>query len=108
MDIQVNTLESEPDLDVEFIIRAKDNSYIALLAVDDSVGLLKSGYDITPKNVAEELKRYDMASVGSPYPQFNRNAKSQFSWKPGSSNPHSAVYVSEPTQTDFGDSLIFF
>lgn len=90
----MNTLESEPDLDVEFIIRAKDNSYIGLLAVDENVGLLKPGNDITIKDVAEELKLYDVAALRTPYPQFHRNAKSQFSWKPGSSNPHSAVYVS--------------
>lgn len=94
VDIQVNTVESEPDLDVEFIIRAKDNSYIGLLAVDENVGLLKAGYDVTLKNVADELKKYDPAAIGTPYPQFNRNAKSQFSWKPGSSNPHSSIYVS--------------
>lgn len=90
----MNTLESEPDLDIEFIIRAKDNSYIGLLAVDESAGALKQGYDITIKNVADELKLYDLSSKGTPYPQFHRNAKAQFSWKPGSSSPHAAVYVS--------------
>lgn len=90
----MNTLESEPDSDIEFIVRAKDNSYIGLLAVDESVDQLKKGYDITSKNVADELKGYDVAAKGTPYPQFHRNAKSQFSWKPGSSNPHAAVYVS--------------
>lgn len=88
-------MESEPDMDVEFIIRAKDNSYIGFLAVDESVGMLKEGYDITIKDVAEELKRYDAGALGTPYPQFHRNSKSQFSWKPGSSNPHAAIYVSK-------------
>ncbi|KAJ8921010.1 hypothetical protein NQ315_015806 [Exocentrus adspersus] len=93
VDIQINTLESEPDMDVEFTIRAQQNSYIGLLVVDENVGLLREGYDLSMRGVADELKKYDGA-IGTPYPQFNKNAKQQFEWKPGASNPHSAIYES--------------
>lgn len=92
MDIQVNTFESEPDLDIEFLITSKPNSYISLLAVDENVASLRDGYDLTMKNVADELKLYDIAR-GTPYPEFTKNTKKQVSWNPGASNPHSAVYV---------------
>ncbi|KAG5896879.1 hypothetical protein JTB14_033520 [Gonioctena quinquepunctata] len=93
VDIQVNTLESEPDLDVEFVVRAQQNSYIGLLAVDENVGLLRKGYDLTMEDIADELKRYDIAK-GTPYPQFMTSSKTQLSWYPGGSNPHSAIYES--------------
>ncbi|CAG9825408.1 unnamed protein product [Phaedon cochleariae] len=93
VDIQVNTLESEPDLDVEFVVRAQQNSYIGLMAVDENVGMLRKGYDLTMKEIADELKRYDVAR-GSPYPQFTKNSKAQFAWYPGASNPHTAIYES--------------
>ncbi|KAJ8960843.1 hypothetical protein NQ318_020139 [Aromia moschata] len=93
VDVQVNTLETEPDLDVELTVRAQQNSYVGLLAVDENVGLLREGYDITATTISEELKSYDVAE-GTPYPQFNKNSKSQFIWRPGASNPHSAIYES--------------
>ncbi|XP_023015119.2 thioester-containing protein 1 allele R1 isoform X1 [Leptinotarsa decemlineata] len=93
VDIQVNTVESEPDLDVEFVVRAQQNSYIGLMAVDENVGLLREGYDLTMEDIAEELKRYDIAR-GTPYPQFTMSSKTQFSWHPGASNPHTAIYES--------------
>lgn len=92
IDIQVNTVESEPDLDVEMIIRAQQNSYIGLLAVDENVGLLKPGYDLTHKEIAEELLRYDVAK-GTPYSFISKDAKTHFMWKPGESNAHTAIYV---------------
>ncbi|CAH1108875.1 unnamed protein product [Psylliodes chrysocephalus] len=92
VDVQVNTVESEPELDVEFIVRAQQNSYIGLLAVDENVGRLKAGYDLSLDHIAEELKRYDPGH-GTPYPHFTKT-KSKLSWYPGSSNPHTAIFES--------------
>lgn len=55
--------------------------------------LLRRGFDITTKDVADELKRYDVA-IGTPYPQYIQSMKEQLFWNPGASNPHAAVYVS--------------
>ncbi|CAH0556688.1 unnamed protein product [Brassicogethes aeneus] len=93
LDIQVNTVESEPDLDVEMIIRAQQNSYIGLLAVDENVGALRSGYDLTQREIANELLKYDIAR-GTPYSYIQKDAKTHFMWKPGQSNPHAAIYES--------------
>ncbi|KAJ8965945.1 hypothetical protein NQ317_008000, partial [Molorchus minor] len=90
VDIEMNTLESEPDLDVELTIRAHHNSYIGLLAIDENNANLRDGYDITTKTVTEDLKKYD-AAMGTPYPHFK---KSKFMWKPGSSNSYAAIYES--------------
>lgn len=60
--------------------------------MDENVGLLREGYDLSMKGIANELKKYDIAP-GTPYPQFKKNAKQQFEWKPGASNPHSAIFV---------------
>ncbi|CAG9853917.1 unnamed protein product [Phyllotreta striolata] len=92
VDVQVNTLESEPNLDVEFTVRAQQNSYIGLMAVDENVSKLKSGYDLSLDYIAEELKMYDPAQ-GTPYPHLART-KSKISWYPGASNPHSAIFES--------------
>lgn len=63
------------------------------MAVDENVRNLRSGYDITPQDIAEDLTKYDIAQE-SPYTLISRNSKNYFMWKPGASNPLSAVYVS--------------
>lgn len=89
----MNTVETEPALDVDLIIRSQPNSYIGLLAVDQTAGHLRTGFDVTHANVADELKRYDIAPQ-SPYSLVMKDNKFHFFWKPGSSNPHSAIFVS--------------
>ncbi|XP_030765290.1 CD109 antigen [Sitophilus oryzae] len=91
INIDINTDETEPELDVELTVRARQNSYIGLMAVDENVFSLRPGYDITPQDVAEELQRYDIAAP-SPYALISRESNKPFVWKPGASNPHAAVY----------------
>lgn len=81
----MNTVETEPETDIDLTIRSQPNSYIGLLAVDQNVGLLKSGYDITPNHVANELQMYD-SSMPSPYWAIMKDQKSHFFWKQGASN----------------------
>ena len=47
VNISINPTEAEPGNNVEMTIETKPNSYVGLLAVDQSVLLLKSGNDIT-------------------------------------------------------------
>ncbi|XP_060518644.1 CD109 antigen-like isoform X2 [Cylas formicarius] len=91
VNVDVNTDETEPDLDVELTIRARQNSYIGLMAVDENAHNIRGGYDVTPKDVVTELLRYDIADR-SPYFSVMKDAKSHFSWKPGGSNPHSGIF----------------
>ncbi|XP_072395001.1 thioester-containing protein 1 allele R1-like [Diabrotica undecimpunctata] len=93
VDFQLNTFESEPNLDVEFTITAQQNSYIGLMAVDENVVRLKDGYDLSLGSIAEELKMYDVA-LGTPYPHFRSNSKMKLSWYPGASNLHNAIFES--------------
>ncbi|XP_019757340.2 CD109 antigen [Dendroctonus ponderosae] len=91
INIDISTDETEPELDVELTVRARQNSYIGLMAVDENVRTLRSGYDITPQDIAEDLTKYDIAQE-SPYTLISRNSKNYFMWKPGASNPLSAVF----------------
>ncbi|XP_076447000.1 CD109 antigen-like [Babylonia areolata] len=57
--VSVNTTEAEPADRVQVTVKAEPQSTAYLLAVDQSVLLLKSGNDITSSQVMEELKSYD-------------------------------------------------
>ncbi|CAG2113508.1 unnamed protein product, partial [Medioppia subpectinata] len=50
---------TKPGAPVEVRVSTKPDAYVGLLGVDQSVLLLKSGYDITREDVDKELKTYD-------------------------------------------------
>ncbi|EFA04694.1 CD109 antigen-like Protein [Tribolium castaneum] len=93
MEIQVNPVETEPELDIDIAIRAQPNSYVAIMAVDQNAVKMRPGFDLTHSEVAEELKKYDPAQQ-SPYSMIMHDSKYHFFWKPGAANPHSAIYNS--------------
>lgn len=93
IDIQLNTVESQPEAEIDLTISSQPNSYVGLLAVDQNVGHLRSGYDLTQELVSDELKRYDIADY-SPYSSVMKDANSHFFWKPGSSNTHDMFHDS--------------
>lgn len=49
--LSIDTEEAEPGTDVSFKVRADPHSYVGLLAVDQSILLLKAGNDITEELV---------------------------------------------------------
>ncbi len=51
MSLSLDKTSAEPGDSVRFTVRADPDSYVGLLAVDQSVLLLKSGNDITPDMV---------------------------------------------------------
>ncbi|KAL5016385.1 hypothetical protein ScPMuIL_005974 [Solemya velum] len=61
-----------PGENVGLTVRADPNSYVSILAVDQSVLLLKGGNDITQSQVLEELQTYDSngEEPDFPYPPF--------------------------------------
>ncbi|XP_070574483.1 CD109 antigen-like [Ptychodera flava] len=64
--VAFNKDEAEPGEDIDVDVTASPNSYVGILAVDQSVLLLRSGNDITQDEVFEELKSYDTSSGGDP------------------------------------------
>lgn len=50
MDIQVTPDSVEPGKAVDIVVKAKPNSYVGVLGVDQSVLLLKTGNDISRVN----------------------------------------------------------
>ncbi|XP_046483767.1 CD109 antigen isoform X3 [Neodiprion pinetum] len=81
VDIKTMLNETTPGANVDLVISSKPNSYIALLGVDQSSILLKSGNDISHDQILNELKSYDMNNeFSSVFPAWGSS-----SWSPGSS-----------------------
>nr|CAD7424615.1 unnamed protein product [Timema monikensis] len=78
VDIEVNPMEARPGSDVDIVVKAKPNSYVGILGIDQSVLLLKSGNDITEEDVID----YD-AGDHNPH-MFERRRKRSFFFWPGS------------------------
>ncbi|XP_033743834.1 CD109 antigen-like [Pecten maximus] len=57
--IRFDKTKAQPGEGISVDVSADPNSIVNLLAVDQSVLLLKSGNDITPAEVTDELKSYD-------------------------------------------------
>ncbi|XP_046746805.1 CD109 antigen-like isoform X2 [Diprion similis] len=82
VDIKTMPNETSPGGNVDLVISSKPNSYIALLGVDQSSILLKSGNDISHDQILNELKSYDMNNeFSSVFPAWGSS-----SWSPGSSS----------------------
>ncbi|XP_046675493.1 CD109 antigen-like isoform X2 [Homalodisca vitripennis] len=85
VDVRMNRLETRPGSPVELNFEAKPNSYIGLLAVDQSVMLLRTGNDIEYDHVLSEMRSYDASDSSQFIPQMEgiRERRSLF-WWPGS------------------------
>lgn len=66
MDIRFNKVVAEPGEIVKVRVSGTPQSSVSLLAVDQSVLLLKSGNDITESQIIDELKSYDTIVVPQP------------------------------------------
>uniref|UniRef100_A0A914VZX1 TEP1-F n=1 Tax=Plectus sambesii TaxID=2011161 RepID=A0A914VZX1_9BILA len=58
----------EPGQKVKFVVKADPESFVGLLAVDQSVLLLKSGNDITADMVEKDIELYDTSMGGGRRP----------------------------------------
>lgn len=85
-------MEVRPGTEIDITVRAQPNSYIGLLAIDQNVGILKSGHDILQSQVMKELGGYDIADP-SPYYGIFTDKHKHFPWKPGASNARDSIYV---------------
>jgi len=61
VEVQVAPNSVEPGKAVDVTVKAEPNSYVGVLAVDQSVLLLRSGNDITRQDVLNEVETYDSA-----------------------------------------------
>ncbi|KIH59900.1 alpha-2-macroglobulin family protein [Ancylostoma duodenale] len=62
--LSIDKTSVEPGDSVSFKVTADPDSYVGLLAVDQSVLLLKSGNDITPQLVESDIEEYDTTGYG--------------------------------------------
>ncbi|XP_025086890.1 CD109 antigen-like [Pomacea canaliculata] len=60
--LELSTNKSEPHTDLQVHVTADPDSVVYLLAVDQSVLLMKSGNDVTPKQVDDAVTAYDRGS----------------------------------------------
>lgn len=80
--IELSKEKAKPGEDLSLTISTKPNSLVALLGVDQSVNLLKSGNDLNEKEIFTELEAYEEAVPswrgggfgGRPVPVFKRFA----------------------------------
>lgn len=71
--IEMSKTKAKPGEDVSLTISTKPNSLVALLGVDQSVNLLKSGNDLNQDNIFQELESYETATqYGGDRPMFAR------------------------------------
>jgi len=62
IDIQLSENQVKPSADLNIKIKTKEDSFVGLLGVDQSVLLLKKGNDIEKSKVMEELKYFNKAT----------------------------------------------
>ncbi|MCP9264379.1 Antigen-like protein [Dirofilaria immitis] len=76
---------AEPGDSIKYTVKADPDSYCALLAVDQSVLLLKSGNDITKDLVEQDVEQYDTTGVGRGFRSWEADAKrrKRSIWFPG-------------------------
>lgn len=76
IDLQSSTNQTQPGEMVDITVKTSPNAFVGVLGVDQSVLLLKSGNDITKKDVLNDLKEY--GSGGSHYFGYNRRSMNPF------------------------------
>jgi len=59
IDIQLSENQVKPSADLNITINTKEDSYVGLLGVDQSVLVMRKGNDIAKSKVMEELKEYN-------------------------------------------------
>nr|XP_006813013.1 PREDICTED: CD109 antigen-like [Saccoglossus kowalevskii] len=57
--LELSTDEALPADEVNIVVNSSPNSYVAILAVDQSVLLLRGGNDITQQQVIDEIRTYE-------------------------------------------------
>ncbi|CAB3366518.1 Hypothetical predicted protein [Cloeon dipterum] len=85
VDLEVNPTDTQPGVAVDLTIRTKPNSYVGVLGVDQSVLLLRSGNDLSMRDVENELLSFDSAPhepKNPNWPPFARRRRRSLAWFP--------------------------
>lgn len=78
--IELSKDQAKPGEDISLTISTKPNSLVALLGVDQSVNLLKSGNDLEEKKIFEELEQYEESSGYPMHPGIRFKRRSYYPW----------------------------
>ncbi|RWS28913.1 CD109 antigen-like protein, partial [Leptotrombidium deliense] len=82
--LDTNLKQTKPGSEISLTATTKPNAFVAFLGVDQSILLLKSGNDVTQKDVVEELETYDTGKENKHPLWFGRRKRSF--WWPGSTS----------------------
>nr|CAD2188921.1 unnamed protein product [Meloidogyne enterolobii] len=78
-----NVNQASPGEPIKFSVHASPNSFVGLLAIDQSVLLLKSGNDLTKELVEQDLEEYDTTSSGNRFwGDFRMKRRARSIWYP--------------------------
>ncbi|CAK5056371.1 unnamed protein product [Meloidogyne enterolobii] len=78
-----NVNQASPGEPIKLSVHASPNSFVGLLAIDQSVLLLKSGNDLTKELVEQDLEEYDTTSSGNRFwGDFRRKRRARSIWYP--------------------------
>jgi CD109 antigen len=83
--LTTNVQETKPGSDVQVNVATKPGAFVAVLGLDQSILLLKTGNDVTQQDVMKELETYDggKSSDGGFLP-WNSKRRRRSLWWPGS------------------------
>lgn len=79
--VKSNINITKPGAEINIEVETKPNAFIGLLGIDESVLLLKSGNDITEKDVIDEIDKYFPGTDRFVSPWYRRKKRSF--WWPG-------------------------
>ncbi|PAV67173.1 hypothetical protein WR25_25013 isoform J [Diploscapter pachys] len=81
--LSVDKDSAQPGESVTFTVKADPESLVSLLAVDQSVLLLKSGNDITADLVQKDIEEYDTTGRSRPWESYGFvERRKRFAWYP--------------------------
>ncbi|RWS07950.1 CD109 antigen-like protein, partial [Dinothrombium tinctorium] len=83
--IRTSVNQTRPGSLVDVRVKTNPNAFVAVLGLDQSILLLKSGNDITQKDVIDELETYDGGKTNK-IPQWYGRRKKRSFWWPGSTS----------------------
>ncbi|OQR78344.1 CD109 antigen-like [Tropilaelaps mercedesae] len=84
VDVAVSARQTSPGSRVEVTVSTTPSSYVGILGVDQSVLLLRTGNDLSEKQVVQELESYDAGKKAKMWPPYYRRRRRRSLWYPGS------------------------
>lgn len=83
VELSTSVTETKPGANVAVNVATKAGAFVAILGLDQSILLLKSGNDVTQQDVIKELETYDGGRSPDIFPPWYKRRKRSL-WWPGS------------------------